>query len=157
MVTGFLILRLKLNNRHGLLMDSWGSEILRMVEIGCVLSSQLLGTWPARRSPYIGVMWTITFSIVIMALALESCRSLRLRALATSVRHYAISTWIEAGLTPKTVQTLAGHSSLQVTMDRYGHLFPSDDHKAAMDAIAGELMGCVPWKSFWSFLVYSLG
>ncbi len=26
-------------------------------------------------------------------------------------------------------------------MDRYGHLFPSDDHKAAMDAIAGELMG----------------
>ena len=24
-----------------------------------------------------------------------------------------------------------------VTMDRYGHLFSSDDHKAAMDAIAG--------------------
>ena len=58
-----------------------------------------------------------------------------------SLRHYAVSTWIEAGLTPKTVQTFAGHSSLQVTMDRYGHLFPSDDHKAAMDAIAGELMG----------------
>lgn len=45
------------------------------------------------------------------------------------------------GVAPKTVQTFAGHSSLQVTMDRYGHLFPSDDHKAAMDAIAGELMG----------------
>jgi integrase len=58
-----------------------------------------------------------------------------------SLRHYAVSTWIEAGLTPKTVQTFAGHSSLSVTMDRYGHLFPSDDHKAAMDAIAGELMG----------------
>jgi len=58
-----------------------------------------------------------------------------------SLRHYAISTWIEAGLAPKTVQTFAGHSSLSVTMDRYGHLFPSDDHKAAMDAIAGELMG----------------
>jgi integrase len=58
-----------------------------------------------------------------------------------SLRHYAISTWIEAGLAPKTVQTFAGHSSLQVTMDRYGHLFPSDDHKAAMDAIAGKLMG----------------
>ena len=26
------------------------------------------------------------------------------------------------------------------THDRYGHLFPSDDHQAAMDAIAGELM-----------------
>jgi integrase len=49
--------------------------------------------------------------------------------------------WIEAGLAPKTIQTFAGHSSLAVTMDRYGHLFPSDDHKAAMDAIAGELMG----------------
>jgi integrase len=58
-----------------------------------------------------------------------------------SLRHYAVSTWIEAGLAPKTVQTFAGHSSLQVTMDRYGHLFPSDNHKAAMDEIAGELMG----------------
>ncbi len=26
------------------------------------------------------------------------------------------------------------------TMDRYDHLFPSDNHKAAMDAIAGEFM-----------------
>jgi hypothetical protein len=25
-------------------------------------------------------------------------------------------------------------------MDRYGHLFPSDNHRAAMDAIAGGLM-----------------
>lgn len=53
-----------------------------------------------------------------------------------SLRHFAVSTWIEAGLAPKTVQTLAGHSTLSVTMDRYGHLFPSDDHKAAMDSIA---------------------
>lgn len=53
-----------------------------------------------------------------------------------ALRHFAISTWIEAGLAPKTVQTLAGHSTLSVTMDRYGHLFPSDNHKAAMDSIA---------------------
>ena len=26
-------------------------------------------------------------------------------------------------------------------MNSYGHLFPSDDHKAGMDAIAGELIG----------------
>lgn len=58
-----------------------------------------------------------------------------------SLRHYAVSTWIEAGLAPKTIQTFAGHSSLAITMDRYGHLFPSDDHKAAMNAIAEELMG----------------
>lgn len=57
------------------------------------------------------------------------------------LRHFAISTWIEQGLPPKTVQTYAGHSSLSVTMDRYGHLFPNDAHKAAMDAIAGEFLG----------------
>jgi integrase len=27
------------------------------------------------------------------------------------------------------------HASLQVTMDRYGHLFPSDDHHKGMDQI----------------------
>jgi integrase len=58
-----------------------------------------------------------------------------------ALRHFAVSCWIEAGLSPKTVQTFAGHSSLQVTMDRYGHLFKSDDHKKAMDAIADEMLG----------------
>lgn len=53
-----------------------------------------------------------------------------------ALRHFAISCWIEAGLPPKAVQTFAGHSSLQVTMDRYGHLFRSDDHGRVMDAIA---------------------
>jgi integrase len=56
-----------------------------------------------------------------------------------ALRHFAISCWIEADLKPKTVQTFAGHSSLQVTMDRYGHLFKSDDHKKAMDMIANEV------------------
>jgi integrase len=54
-------------------------------------------------------------------------------------RHFAVSSWIEAGMSPKTVQTFAGHASLQVTMDRYGHLFPSEDHKRAMDRIATTL------------------
>jgi integrase len=48
-----------------------------------------------------------------------------------ALRHFAISCWIDADLKPKTVQTFAGHSSLQVTMDRYTHLFKSDDHKEA--------------------------
>lgn len=58
-----------------------------------------------------------------------------------ALRHFAVSCWIEAGLNPKTVQTFAGHSSLQVTMDRYGHMFKSDDHRTAMDVIAGEMLG----------------
>ena len=53
-----------------------------------------------------------------------------------ALRHYAVSSWIEAGLPPKTIQTFAGHSSLQITMDRYGHLFPTDDHRRVMDQIA---------------------
>jgi integrase len=53
-----------------------------------------------------------------------------------ALRHFAISSWIEAGCAPKTVQTFAGHASLQVTMDGYGHLFPHEDHKKAMDQIA---------------------
>jgi integrase len=57
-----------------------------------------------------------------------------------SLRHFAVSTWIEAGLSPKTVQTFAGHSSLEMTMDRYGHLFPSEDHKRAFDRIAEALL-----------------
>jgi integrase len=57
-----------------------------------------------------------------------------------ALRHYGISIWIEADLRPKTVQTFAGHASLQVTMDRYGHLFKSDDHKRVMDAIAKTLL-----------------
>lgn len=58
-----------------------------------------------------------------------------------ALRHFAVSSWIEAGLSPKTVQTFAGHSSLQVTMDRYGHLFKTEDHRIAMDAIASEMFG----------------
>ena len=60
------------------------------------------------------------------------------------LRHFAVSTWIEAGLSPKTVQTFAGHASLQVTMDRYGHLFPSEDHNRAMDRIARHLFTRTP-------------
>jgi integrase len=55
-----------------------------------------------------------------------------------ALRHFAISCWIEAGLPPKTVQTFAGHSSVQVTMDRYGHLFRSDNNTAVMDGIAAQ-------------------
>ncbi|SDR60987.1 Phage integrase family protein [Rhizobiales bacterium GAS113] len=55
--------------------------------------------------------------------------------------HFAVSCWIEAGLSPKTVQTFAGRRGLPATMDRYGHLFKSDDYKRAMDAIATDMFG----------------
>lgn len=46
------------------------------------------------------------------------------------LRHTAISLWIASGANAKVVQTKAGHASIRVTYDRYGHLFPDYDDKA---------------------------
>ncbi len=43
------------------------------------------------------------------------------------LRHTFISLSIEQGAHPKYIQEQAGHSSIQVTMDTYGHLFPNRD------------------------------
>jgi integrase len=64
-----------------------------------------------------------------------------------ALRHFAISCWIDAGLPPKAVQTFAGHSSLQVTMDRYGHLFPSEQHGEVVNAITQEIYAERPSRS----------
>ena len=53
-----------------------------------------------------------------------------------ALRHFAISCWIDAGLKPKTIQTFAGHATLAMTMDRYGHLFKSEEHREARGVIA---------------------
>lgn len=45
------------------------------------------------------------------------------------LRHSAISLWIASGANPKIVQVKAGHSSIKVTYDRYGHLFPDYDDR----------------------------
>jgi len=47
-----------------------------------------------------------------------------------SLRHFFASWAIEQDFTPKRLQALLGHSSIQMTFDVYGHLFPSleDDH-----------------------------
>ncbi len=53
-----------------------------------------------------------------------------------SARHTAASVLINQGLHPKIVQQHLGHSSIVVTMDRYGHLYPSDNERVqdALDA-----------------------
>jgi integrase len=47
-----------------------------------------------------------------------------------ALRHFFASWAIERGFSPKRLQALLGHSSIQMTFHRYGHLFPSleDDH-----------------------------
>lgn len=41
------------------------------------------------------------------------------------LRHTAASLMIAAGLHPKAISARLGHSSITVTIDRYGHLMPS--------------------------------
>jgi integrase len=43
-------------------------------------------------------------------------------------------------LPPKTVQTLLGHGSIVMTLDRYGHLFPRGDDRAELAAAASALL-----------------
>ncbi|MEP2988462.1 MAG: tyrosine-type recombinase/integrase [Parasphingorhabdus sp.] len=66
-----------------------------------------------------------------------SCHKYGLKTL----RHVAASLWIEQSATPKRVQNLMGHSSIQVTYDVYGHLFEQaqQDQKIA-DAISKALL-----------------
>lgn len=47
------------------------------------------------------------------------------------LRHTAVALAIEVGAHPKAIQERFGHSSITVTLDQYGHLFPSLDETLA--------------------------
>ena len=58
-----------------------------------------------------------------------------------SLRHAAASLFIEQGFSPKRVQALMGHSTIQMTFDTYGHLFPAPaDDQAAMQQLQARLL-----------------
>lgn len=46
-------------------------------------------------------------------------------------RHTFASMMIAAGVNPKALSTYMGHSSIQITLDRYGHLMPGNEDEAA--------------------------
>lgn len=52
------------------------------------------------------------------------------------LRHTAVSLWVAAGASPKQIATWAGHTSVSVVLDRYGHLFPGHQ-----DAVLDRLQG----------------
>ncbi|HYH48208.1 MAG TPA: tyrosine-type recombinase/integrase [Acidimicrobiia bacterium] len=52
------------------------------------------------------------------------------------LRHTAVALAIAQGAHPKAIQARLGHSSVQVTLDRYGHLFPGLD-AAIADGLEG--------------------
>jgi integrase len=58
-----------------------------------------------------------------------------------SLRHAAASPFIEQGLSPKRVQALMAHSTIQMTFDVYSHLWPSaDDDQVAFDQLQVRLL-----------------
>jgi integrase len=64
----------------------------------------------------------------------EHYRGLRLHDL----RHTAVSLWIAAGASPKEIASRAGHTSVAVVLDRYGHLLAGSEDRVndALDALA---------------------
>lgn len=59
-----------------------------------------------------------------------------------ALRHACASLWIERGMNPKRIQKLMGHSTIQLTFDRYGHLFKdSDADRRAAEDIQARLLG----------------
>ena len=59
-----------------------------------------------------------------------------------SLRHAAASLFIEQGLSPKKLQAIMGHSSIQVTYDIYGHLWKDAESDAkAVAQIKANLLG----------------
>lgn len=58
-----------------------------------------------------------------------------------ALRHGAASLFIEQGMSPKRVQAVMGHSTIAITFDLYGHLFPSpEDDLTAMAEIESRLL-----------------
>ena len=58
-----------------------------------------------------------------------------------SLRHYAISSWLASGIDLKTAQHWAGHATLALTLDTYGHLIPRTDDHARIAAAERGMLG----------------
>ena len=58
------------------------------------------------------------------------------------LRHTAVALAIAQGAHPKASQERMGHSSITVTLDRYGHLFPGIDERIA-DGLDDVLRGAL--------------
>jgi integrase len=58
-------------------------------------------------------------------------------------RHTFASMLIHAGVNPKAIQEFMGHSTIEMTFDRYGHLMPGsrDEARACVDAYLSEACG----------------
>ena len=69
---------------------------------------------------------------VCCTLPLTAWRRAGLEAITPhEARHTFASLMIAAGVNAKALATYMGHSSITITLDRYGHLFPGNEEEAA--------------------------
>ena len=61
------------------------------------------------------------------------------------LRHTAVSLWIAAGASPREIASRAGHTSVSVVLDRYGHLLPGSENRVndELDRLAATHSGNV--------------
>ncbi len=57
------------------------------------------------------------------------------------LRHYAVSSWLASGIDLKACQRWAGHATLALTLDTYGHLIPRHDDHQQIAAVERGLLG----------------
>jgi integrase len=65
-----------------------------------------------------------------------------------SLMHTYVAGLIYQGTHPKAIQTLIGPSSIQTTIDTYGHLFPDANEQAsdALQSVFREAAASLPTK-----------
>ena len=63
-----------------------------------------------------------------------------------TMRHTAITLWLAAGVSPKTVSEWAGHASVSFTLDTYAHMIPSMERAGAaqIEAMFGGILASKP-------------
>lgn len=91
-------------------------------------------------APQAGPLRRKTFGVDYWKPALDRAAIEDLRV--HDLRHTCAALLIATGANPKAVQAHLGHSSIQVTYDRYGHLFPSDQ-EALADKMNDVYLGAV--------------
>jgi hypothetical protein len=62
------------------------------------------------------------------------------------LRHTAVSLWIAAGASPREIASRAGHTSVSIVLDRYGHLLPGSENRVndELDRLAATALVAVP-------------
>lgn len=80
--------------------------------------------------PYRMMVATLVSPIQVAAGVTKGAEGCEPKYTMHAFRHAAASLWIEQNLNAKRVQTLLGHSSIQMTFDTYGHLFDQAERDA---------------------------